>query len=257
MGAGRTAAGDGTARRRLLLLALPLLAFLAHPSLFPEPAAAVCTKFVPQELQFANGAQVRTRRASRSSVVMGRVRCEDARPATSGTVVMSEFVHLASTGQFLGFNGQSVSLTPHTQGEFVFEVGPGPSRVLYFTYFHPGGAYSTLSPQHLVLNMAARPKMKADKNHRRVGQKTEFFGSIPSYFVGGRPSIALQAKSGRKWRTFKVVPVNPAGKFSAVYRFTQTSRPTVYRFRAKIVKGGTEYPFLSRTSQKSRVYVRP
>jgi hypothetical protein len=257
MGAGRTAAGDRPARRPLLLLALLLLAFLATPSLSPEPAAAACTRFVPQELQFVNGAQVRTRRANRSAVVMGRVRCEDARPATSGTVVMSEYVHIPSTGQFLGYNGQSVSLTPHTQGEFVFEVAPGPSRVLYFTYVHPGGAYSSLSPQHLVLNMAARPKMKAGKNHRRVGQKTEFVGSIPSYFVGGRPSIALQAKSGRKWRTFKVVPVNPAGKFRAVYRFTQTSRPTVYRFRAKIVKSGTEYPFITRTSRKSRVRVRP
>jgi hypothetical protein len=212
---------------------------------------------VPQELQFENGSQVRTRRADRSVVMSGRVACEDGSPALSGTIGLGEYIYVDSTTQYIPYSAQFLSLSPFVAGRFVFEIAPGPSRVLYVAYTPRNGDYSSISPQQLLLYVAARPKLKASKNRRRVGQKTRFFGRIPNHFINGRPSIALQAKSGRKWRTFKVVPVNANGKFSGVYRFSRTSRPTLYRFRAKIVSGGTDYPYVTRVSKKTKVHVRP
>ena len=52
----------------------------------------------------------------------------------------------------------------------------------------------------------------------------------------------MQARVGRKWRTFKQLRTEADGRFRGKYRFTQTSGRVRYVFRA-LVKRQSGYPY--------------
>lgn len=217
-------------------------------------ADAACTRFIPIDLKFPSGKQEITRPFGLGTTVSGRAQCEDGTGAPAGTVGMGEVIRLSS-GQDLSYQTQFVPVRP--DGTFSFAVSAGPSRLLFFAFIAADNSYGVFSNEFTVFRSRVRPRLRIRPKIRRVGQVARFSGSLPGPFYGGRPVVALQARSGRKWRTFKVVPVNAAGKYSARYRFTQTSRTTVYRFRAKPVANGVDYPYAVAPSKQKRAIVRP
>ena len=67
--------------------------------------------------------------------------------------------------------------------------------------------------------------------------------------------MALQARVGRKWRTFKQVQTRDGGRFHGKYRFTQTVGRVRYIFRA-LVKNQSGYPYDPGASRKRKLVVR-
>jgi hypothetical protein len=74
----------------------------------------------------------------------------------------------------------------------------------------------------------------------RNGRSVLFTGRV---LDGGRPAgnalVAVQAKVGRKWVTFKIVRTDALGNFASRYRFKRTQRSTRYQFRAHVAAQGT------------------
>jgi hypothetical protein len=239
--------------RRRSRAALAGLLVLAVTGLAADSALAVCTQYSPKEVHFLNGKTVKSRPFGRSVIVSGRATCEDGTPAPSGVVGMAEYLVL-SNGQRLSYGGQFSTVA--SNGTFSFVVSPGPSRELDVAYAAPG-VYTNFFPGHLEVISRIRPRLHIRPKIRQVGESSHFKGSLPGPFLSGRPVIALQARTGHKWRTFKVVPLDSAGKFKGKYRFSRTSNTTVYHFRAKPVVGGVEYPYSARASRQKRAIVSP
>ena len=68
-------------------------------------------------------------------------------------------------------------------------------------------------------------------------------------------AVALQARVGRKWRTFKQLRTDSDGQFRGRYRFTQTVGRVRYVFRA-LVKSQSGYPYEPGASRKRKLVVR-
>jgi hypothetical protein len=66
--------------------------------------------------------------------------------------------------------------------------------------------------------------------------------------------ISLQAKVGRKWRTFKQVRSNSLGVYRGKYPFRQTQGRVRYTFRALVKRQGG-YPYEPGSSRKRKVLV--
>jgi hypothetical protein len=196
---------------------------------------------------------VRVRPYGHIARVAGRVTCEDGTPFPFGGYIGMAQYYALSTGALINDGGQIIGLQP--DGTFSFTVPAGPSRRLYFAFSPPDLSYRHYNPGYLQFVCRVRPRLHIRPKVRRVHQSVHFKGSLPGPFLSGRPAIALQARTGHKWRTFKVVALNAQGKYRAQYRFSITSRSTIYHFRAKPIVGGVEYPYATHASRQKRAIV--
>ena len=88
-------------------------------------------------------------------------------------------------------------------------------------------------------------------------QRAELQPSLGSSLVrtpDGR-AVALQARVGRKWRTFKQLRTERTAASTGRYRFTQTVGRVRYVFRA-LVKSQSGYPYEPGASRKRKLVVR-
>jgi hypothetical protein len=67
--------------------------------------------------------------------------------------------------------------------------------------------------------------------------RQHFHGALPGPRAGSR-SVALQAKVGKKWRTFKQLTTDSRGRFKGKYKFLSTFGTVRYRFRALVKRQG-------------------
>jgi hypothetical protein len=67
--------------------------------------------------------------------------------------------------------------------------------------------------------------------------------------------VTLQARVGKKWRSFKQLQTDSKGSFKGKYRFTQTHGRVRYVFRALVKKQGG-YPYSPGSSKKRKLVVR-
>lgn len=109
-------------------------------------------------------------------------------------------------------------------------------------------AGASLAPESVIT-------LKTSRRSVKNGRSVAFSGTVTA---GTQPFndviIALQAKVGRKWVTFRHVRTGGTGVFGARYRFTRTFRTQTYTFRARASKqrGFTA----DRNSRSVRVKVR-
>jgi hypothetical protein len=66
--------------------------------------------------------------------------------------------------------------------------------------------------------------------------------------------VTLQARVGKKWRTFKQLQTDDSGRYKGKYRFTQTHGRAIYLFRALVKKQGG-YPYNAGASPKRKLLV--
>ncbi len=66
--------------------------------------------------------------------------------------------------------------------------------------------------------------------------------------------MTLQARVGRKWRTFKQLRTDIDGRFNGKYRFTQTFGRQRYVFRVLVKRQGG-YPYEPGASPKRKLIV--
>ncbi len=139
-------------------------------------------------------------------------------------------------------------------GMFRFKIPAGPSRTVRYRY----DGTNTVKPAEaqLVTKVWAAARLKASRRRVRNGQAVRFSGRLL-----GRPIpsagkvVALQAKVGRRWRTFATPRANAKGLFRHRYRFTATTGLRRYAFRALVAREAA-YPYEKGVSPTLTVTVR-
>jgi hypothetical protein len=138
-----------------------------------------------------------------------------------------------------------------SDGTFAVQLPPGPSRTFDAVY-----RYNNLvvERERLRLDSSVKPLFRVGpRGGLTNGGNARFAGRIPGPSEADR-QVTLQARVGKKWRTFKQVRTDAKGKFKGRYRFTQTRGRTLYIFRALVKKQGG-YPFSPGSSRKRKVAV--
>lgn len=139
-----------------------------------------------------------------------------------------------------------------SDGTFGVQVEPGPSRQLDVVYRFNN---QVIERAQLYLDSSVKPELKMKpKKGLTNGETTGFFGEIPGPNQDSR-GVSLQAKAGKKWRTFKQIKTNSEGKFRGRYKFNHTRGRVTYKFRARVKRQGG-YPYSPGSSAKRKVRVR-
>jgi len=159
--------------------------------------------------------------------------CVFSRVATDGGV---DFIGTAMTGD---------------DGTYKFPLTPGPSREIIARY---RGGHRQLQANAMVLTQI-EPTLKLKKKVVRNKRKAIFFGDIPGPHADD-VVIVLQVKSGKGWRAFRRYRTRDGGHYEVAYRFTQTSRESVYTMRAQ-VRRTVGLPYEPGNSREVKLRVKP
>ena len=166
-------------------------------------------------------------------------------PVSGATVCIYQTIDLPDAGREL-----TTEVTTQSNGRFATRLDPGASRTIDLVYrSNTKKITDRVDLDSVVVPIFAVPKRKLTN-----GQSAVFLGQIPGPNADGR-AIALQARAGRKWRTFKQLRTNPDGRFKGRYRFTHTIGRQRYVFRA-LVKSQSGYPYEPGASRKRKLVVR-
>ena len=138
-------------------------------------------------------------------------------------------------------------------GAYTYQLPPGPNRAVMIGYRHNASQIA----REVRFYAHARPTLEATPGKLRNGKWVHFTGQLPGPSGRGRV-VVLQAnvKGSKRWITFRKATSVKGGAFAAAYHFTQTTRPTTYRFRA-IVPAQAGYPWAQGHSKAVEVKVRP
>jgi hypothetical protein len=193
------------------------------------------------------GGQLR-RRASVTSkeapVIRGSLSDSGGNPISGATVCIYQTTDLPDAGREL-----AATVTTQANGRFATRLDAGPSRTVDLVYrFNTRKLTDRIELDSTVVPTLALPRKRVTN-----GQSALFVGDIPGPNAEGR-AVALQARVGRKWRTFKQLRTGAEGKFKGKYRFTQTFGSVRYVFRA-LVKSQNGYPYEPGASKKRKLIV--
>jgi hypothetical protein len=137
-------------------------------------------------------------------------------------------------------------------GGFAYQVPPGPNREVVIGYRHEANQLA----RSVRYYAHTKPTLRAKPGELRNGGFVHLSGVLPGPRPGGRV-VVVQANPPRskRWITFRRATTGSGGGFRASYRFTSTTRPTRYRFRA-VVPAQSGYPWLEGHSKAVAVLVR-
>jgi hypothetical protein len=139
-----------------------------------------------------------------------------------------------------------------SDGIFAVQLPPGPSRLFDVVYRYNN---QLVQKEQLYLDSSVVPTFRlGPKGGLSNGENAHFSGLIPGPNADGR-AISLQARTGKKWRTFKQLRTDDKGRYKGRYRFTQTHGRALYTFRALVKRQGG-YPYSPGSSKKKKIVVR-
>jgi 5-hydroxyisourate hydrolase-like protein (transthyretin family) len=194
------------------------------------------------------GGQLRRRAQLTSNdipVVRGILSDAAGHPVAGAAVCVYQTTQLPDAGREL-----ATTVTTQANGRFATRLDAGPSRTVDLVY-----RFNTKKlTDRVELDSKVVPTLAIPDKHLTNGQAATFFGRLPGPNAEGR-AVALQARVGRKWRTFKQVQTGDGGRFRGKYRFTQTVGRVRYVFRA-LVKGQSGYPYDPGASRQRKLVVR-
>jgi hypothetical protein len=193
------------------------------------------------------GGQLRARASVTSKiqpVIRGSLKDAAGNPVPGATVCVYETVDLPDASRELG----SIATTQAT-GRFATRLDAGPSRRLDFVYRYNDKVLGG----RVQLDSRVVPTLELAKRNLENGDAARFKGRVPGPNAEGR-AVAMQARVGRKWRTFKQLRTDSEGRFRGKYRFTQTSGRVRYVFRALVKRQGG-YPYEPGASRKRKLVV--
>jgi hypothetical protein len=182
------------------------------------------------------------------SIATGRLTTVEGTPIGGATVALES--QLASGGPFVSIG----SARTDGRGAFRAPVPAGASRTVRYRYAGSNTVRPSSSTRSIRANAAAR--LTVSRRRLRNGQSVTFKGLLL-----GKPIppagklVALQAKVGRRWRTFATPRARANGSFKHRYRFTATTGVRRYAFRALVTKEAA-YPYEQGRSKTVRVVVR-
>ncbi len=221
-------------------------------SVFNSPNGQNATSGATLSAQFSDSrSKTITTRYGAVRHVTGTLTAAGGAPiAGAQLAVISETLAMGATPVNAG------TVTTDATGRFRFAIPVGASRKIQVAYkwFRESAQYTHTTT--VTVNVVPRVTMKADRPRLRNGQSVRFAGKIAAAPRDARKVVELQARVGRSWQTFGTARLRSNGTFAYRYRFTRTSRPTTYQFRAN-VKAERGWPFLSGQSRATRVSVKP
>jgi hypothetical protein len=194
------------------------------------------------------GGQVKQRATVTSRVqpvIRGSLRDSAATPVAGATVCIYETLDLPDASRQL-----VATATTQGNGRFATRLAEGPSRRLDLVYRYNN---RTLGGR-VQLDSRVVPTLRIAKKSLKNGDAARFRGWVPGPNADGR-AIAMQARVGRKWRTFKQLRTDSEGRFRGKYRFTQTNGRVRYVFRALVKRQGG-YPYEPGSSRNRKLVVR-
>jgi hypothetical protein len=178
-------------------------------------------------------------------VIRGSLRDGAGNPVQGATVCVYETVDVPDASR------QLVSTaTTQSNGRFATRLDAGPSRWLDLVYRYNERVLGS----RVELDSRVVPTLQIPKKSLVNGDAAQFRGQVPGPNADGR-AVAMQARVGRKWRTFKQLRTDSDGRFRGKYRFTQTTGRVRYVFRA-LVKRQSGYPYEPGSSRKRTLVVR-
>jgi hypothetical protein len=144
-------------------------------------------------------------------------------------------------------------------GRFSYRPGARqPNRQLRFVYFPFSDSHENAVSRPLALKVRAGVTLQVGDHSLRNRQRLTFSGRVLGQLPQAGVAVALQAKVGRHYRSFRQLRASSrtGGRFRTVYRFERTTSPARYRFRAKLVRQAG-LPYQGGVSVVVRVVVRP
>jgi 5-hydroxyisourate hydrolase-like protein (transthyretin family) len=193
------------------------------------------------------GGQLKTRALVTSRiqpVVRGSVRDAAGSPIAGATVCIYETIDLPDASREL-----VSTATTQGNGRFATRLDSGPSRRLDLVYRYNDKVLGG----RVLLDSRVVPTLEIPEKSLENGDAARFKGRVPGPNADGR-AVAMQARVGRKWRTFKQLRTDSEGRFKGKYRFTQTSGRVRYVFRALVKRQGG-YPYEPGASRKRKLVV--
>jgi hypothetical protein len=194
------------------------------------------------------GGSLRQRASITSStrpVVRGRLEDGAGNPVVGATICTYETIDLPDASR------QLVSTaTTQGNGRFAARLDSGPSRRVDLIYRYNDRSLSN----RVQLDSRVVPSLAILEKRLENGESARFKGQVPGPNADSR-AVALQARVGRKWRTFKQLRTDSDGRFRGRYRFTQTRGRVQYVFRALVKRQGG-YPYDPGSSPRRKLVVR-
>ncbi|MCU0314487.1 MAG: carboxypeptidase-like regulatory domain-containing protein, partial [Solirubrobacteraceae bacterium] len=212
------------------------------PGPAPAPATPASATITVDRRRLAPGA---------SAEVTGRVRRADGTPAADAVleVVARRFGEGAA---------EVIERSARTDADGRFAVRAGlVARRLVVRLADPDYRPAT-SPE---VRIAGRLKVTLERRKGKLRNGSQM--TLDARIAGAGPGAAtgrvilVQAIVRGRWQTVESLKAGPLGRATWRYRFTGTTRPAVYRFRAVAPGGGEAWPWETTTSAVERVPVRP
>jgi hypothetical protein len=197
------------------------------------------------------GTAARTRRVhftARPSVA-GTLVDEQARPIGGAALAVSARAHRAGA-KALPLPG----VTTQADGSFAYELPPGPSRTLAFSYTAFSGDATPASQSVLHTRVRAAVSARARPRSPRAGHRFRLTGRLRR-LPRARVQVNVQLRDGREWRTVDHVKTRAGGRYAWRHRFERSSAGRRFVFRAQV--DSPIYPFVPGHSRPVRLLVRP
>jgi hypothetical protein len=184
--------------------------------------------------------------AEQTAMVTGDLTSNAGEPISGATICVQAQVQESS-----GEPQTVATATTDANGNFSYEVPPGPNRRLLLGYRHDAFQVG----KTLQFNSHAKPTIELSRGQIKRGGKIGITGSLPGLNASGRVVI-LQASSlhGTRWLTFRRATTGLNGEFQSAYRFGATSSTTTYRMRA-VVPRQTGFPYEPGHSTPAKIKV--
>jgi len=184
------------------------------------------------------------------AIVEGRLRCSGS-PARGAMVEADTFTIPGSA------TGGPALLEVATDGSFHWDIAPGPSREITFSYSAFFGEYP-LAPKTLRVKVVPKIALYISPlrthNHGTIVWTGRIQGGpYPSQGVPLLPEVW----EGTHWQVFDEIVSKHEGRFEYLYTFLRTKQPTVYTFRiATPATGDVGYQYSAGASRPVKVRVR-
>jgi hypothetical protein len=176
----------------------------------------------------------------------------EALPIADAMLEVSERVAGTSHWRAVG------SVPTDGSGAVALRLPAGPSRTVRVSYraFRDDAEPSAYS--EVALRVRAGVTLKTSRRIVRNGMRLRFSGRVSGESAARRVLVTIYAlsKGTRPRIPVETVRANADGRFSYVYRFTQISGPSTYRFEARVPKQ-LGHPYLEGASPRVTVRGRP
>jgi hypothetical protein len=182
-----------------------------------------------------SGGELAVVRSDRRAMLTGRLVDDLERPVAGATICVLSRVER---------DGALVTIAATeptgTDGRYAIELPSGPSRRVFVHHVHGS---EVIARHGLAIRSRVRPALtvRAPRRARR-GDWLRFRGRLPGPACAGR-LVEVQARLGKRhWQVFRTSRTGDRCRFATRYRLRATTRPTRYRFRAR-VRRQPGYPY--------------